>query len=125
MSSFDENVDFNESRGVEINVIGWVFTGIAIATVGLKLFARGHLSNNLGWDDFFIFFSMVSTVSRKHLTTTNRSIQGLSIIATAFVSYAVTLGLGRHSAAVVAEKGMDGYANAAMWQIIAFREYHS
>ncbi|RAO64996.1 uncharacterized protein BHQ10_001008 [Talaromyces amestolkiae] len=103
MASFNTDVDFNESRGVEINVIGWVFTGIAIATVGLKLFARGHMAKNLGWDDFFIFFSM-----------------GLSIIATAFVSYAVTLGLGRHSAAVVAEKGMDGYAAAAKWQIIAF-----
>lgn len=103
MSSFKQDVDFNESRGAEINVIGWVFTGIAIATVALKLFARGHLAKNLGWDDFFIFFSM-----------------GLSIIATAFVSYAVTLGLGRHSAAVVAESGMDGFANAAKWQIIAF-----
>jgi hypothetical protein len=64
MASFNEDVDFNESRGVEINVIGWVFTGIAIATVGLKLFTRGHMAKNLGWDDFFIFFSMVSLSGR-------------------------------------------------------------
>lgn len=61
MASFNTDVDFNESRGVEINVIGWVFTGIAIATVGLKLFTRGRIAKTLGWDDFFIFFSMVST----------------------------------------------------------------
>ncbi|KUL91859.1 hypothetical protein ZTR_01311 [Talaromyces verruculosus] len=101
--AFNQDVDFNETREVEINVIGWAFTGIAIASAGLTLFARGHMAKNLGWDDFFIFLSM-----------------GLSIIATTFVAYVVTLGLGRHSAAVVAEKGMDGYANAAKWQIIAF-----
>ena len=60
MASFNTDVDFNESRGVEINIIGWVFTGIAITTVGLKLFARGHMGKNLGWDDFFIFCLMPS-----------------------------------------------------------------
>lgn len=68
MASFNTDVDFNESRGVEINIIGWVFTGIAITTVGLKLFARGHMGKNLGWDDFFIFFSMVSfSVPCRHI----------------------------------------------------------
>lgn len=57
---FSTDVDFSESRSVEINVVGWVFTGIAIAAVGLKLFTRGHIVKKLGWDDFFIFFSMVS-----------------------------------------------------------------
>ncbi|KAL3711016.1 hypothetical protein TMatcc_004813 [Talaromyces marneffei ATCC 18224] len=103
MASFNPNVDFNQSRGVEINVIGWVFTGIAMATVGLKLFARGHVAKDLGWDDFFIFVAMA-----------------FSIIATALVSYAVTLGLGRHSAAVVAEHGMERYDSAAKWQIVGF-----
>lgn len=42
----------------EINAIGWVFTGIAIAAVSLKLFARLD-SKRFGWDDFFIFFSLV------------------------------------------------------------------
>ncbi|OKL58950.1 hypothetical protein UA08_05526 [Talaromyces atroroseus] len=103
MSAFDTNVDFNQSRGREINVIGWVFTGIAMGAVGLKLFHRGHMSKNLGWDDFFIFLSL-----------------SFSIIATAFVSYAATLGLGRHTAAVVADYGMGRYSEAAKWQIIAF-----
>lgn len=58
MASFDTNVDYSETRAAEINVIGWVFTGIAIAAVSLKLFAR--LDNKrFGWDDFFIFFSLV------------------------------------------------------------------
>ncbi|CAI7616447.1 unnamed protein product [Penicillium palitans] len=102
MASFDTNVDYSETRAAEINVIGWVFTGIAIAAVSLKLFAR--LDNKrFGWDDFFIFFSLA-----------------LSIIATAFVSYSVTLGLGRHTATVVAEYGIERYEKSAYWQIIAF-----
>ncbi|RAK95486.1 uncharacterized protein BO80DRAFT_486877 [Aspergillus ibericus CBS 121593] len=96
MASFDTDVDFSQSRGADINVVAWVFTGTAIATVFLKLFARGHVSHNLGWDDFFIFFSL-----------------GLSIIAAAFVSYSVTLGLGRHTAAVIAERGLERYVLTA------------
>lgn len=46
--------------------------------------------------------------------------QALSIIATALVSYSVTLGFGRHTAAVVAEYGMERYEKTAYWQILAF-----
>ncbi|KAJ5963833.1 uncharacterized protein N7479_003709 [Penicillium vulpinum] len=102
MASFDTNVDHSETRGAEINVIGWVFTGIAIVAVALKLFARID-SKRFGWDDFFIFFSLA-----------------LSIIATALVSYSVTLGLGRHTATVVAEYGIERYEKSAYWQIIGF-----
>ncbi|KAF4766628.1 hypothetical protein HAV15_010938 [Penicillium sp. str.  len=102
MASFDTNVDHSETRAAEINAIGWVFTGIAIAAVSLKLLARLD-SKRFGWDDFFIFFSLA-----------------LSIIATAFVSYSVTLGLGRHTATVVAEYGIERYEKSAYWQIVAF-----
>ncbi|KAJ5094096.1 hypothetical protein N7456_009957 [Penicillium angulare] len=102
MSSFDTNVDYSESRAAEINTIGWVFTGIAIAVVALKIFSRVD-SKRAGWDDFFIFFSLA-----------------LSILATAFVSRSVTLGFGRHTAAVVAEHGLERYEKTAYWQIIAF-----
>lgn len=54
------DVNLSESRGTEVNVITWVFTGIAIATVSLKLFARVQTLKRLGWDDFFIFLSLVS-----------------------------------------------------------------
>ncbi|KAJ6090173.1 hypothetical protein N7486_008988 [Penicillium sp. IBT 16267x] len=101
-SSFDTDVDFSESLVREINLIGWVFTGIAIAAVFLKLINRMG-SKGHGWDDFFIFFSLA-----------------LSIIATACVSYMATLGLGRHTAAVVAEHGMARYEKVAFWQVIAF-----
>jgi hypothetical protein len=53
-------VDPTESRQAEIVVVAWVFTGIAIATVALKLFARAHIVKVVGWDDFFIFLSLVS-----------------------------------------------------------------
>lgn len=58
MSGLKTDVDFSESRAVKVNVVGWVFTGFAIATVGLKVTAR-HMVRRLGWDDFFIFFSTV------------------------------------------------------------------
>lgn len=57
-SAFDTDVDFSESRARDINVIGWVFTGIAMAAVFLKIINRVG-SKRFGWDDFFIFFSLV------------------------------------------------------------------
>ncbi|KAL2840657.1 hypothetical protein BJY01DRAFT_249877 [Aspergillus pseudoustus] len=95
-------VDLTESHAVEVNVVAWVFTGIAIATVALKLAAR-QIVNRVGWDDFFIFFSL-----------------GLSIIAAAFVSHSVTLGLGKHTAAVIAEHGMERVTLTSYWQILGY-----
>ena len=63
MATITTDVNFNESRGIEINVVAWVFTGIAIVTVSLKLFARAQVIKQLGWDDFFIFFSLVSRIN--------------------------------------------------------------
>lgn len=58
MATFDTNVDYNESRAVQINVVTWVLTGLATIAVGLKLFNR--LDKKLaGWDDLFISLSMV------------------------------------------------------------------
>ncbi|KAL4784455.1 hypothetical protein BJX76DRAFT_220143 [Aspergillus varians] len=105
MTTFKTDVDFSESRAVEVNVVAWVFTGIAIGTVGLKFAAR-HMVHRLGWDDFFIFFSA-----------------GLSVIAAALVSYSVTLGLGRHTAAVVAAHGIDRVTLTARYQILGYRTY--
>lgn len=58
MATTNTDVDFSQSRQTEVHLVGWVFTGIAIATVGLKVTAR-HMLHRLGWDDFFIFYSLV------------------------------------------------------------------
>ncbi|RDW78947.1 uncharacterized protein DSM5745_05799 [Aspergillus mulundensis] len=102
MATITTDVDFTQNRQAEVHVVGWVFTGIAIATVGLKVTAR-HLVHRLGWDDFFIFFSLA-----------------LSIIAAALVSYSVTLGLGRHTAAVIAEHGIERVSLTSRWQILGY-----
>lgn len=60
MAGINTDVDFSESRAAELNSVGWVFTGAAIAAVVLKLFARVEIVKRVGWDDFFIFFSLVS-----------------------------------------------------------------
>ncbi|PLN85529.1 hypothetical protein BDW42DRAFT_183028 [Aspergillus taichungensis] len=103
MAALNTNVDFSETRGPAVNIIGWVFTGVAIVAVFLRLYARVEVVKRVGWDDFFIVFSLI-----------------LSIVATAMVSYSVTLGFGRHTAAVVAEHGMARTVKTAKWQILAF-----
>lgn len=50
-----------------------------------------------------------------------KSLKASSLIAMALASYAVTLGLGQHTAAVIAAHGYERYVLTAKWQIIAFR----
>lgn len=123
MASLNTDVDLSESRAIQINVVGWVCTGIAIATTSLKIFTRIEIVKQPGWDDVFIFFSLVSIFPTRScvINTADFIDQALSIIATALVSYSVTLGLGRHTAAVIAEHGIEGTIMTAKWQIIAFR----
>jgi hypothetical protein len=60
MAHVNTNVDFSETRAADLHAVGWVFTGIAIVAGVLKLFARMETARRVGWDDFFIFFSVVS-----------------------------------------------------------------
>lgn len=81
----------DESRGADIIIVAWVFTGIAIVVAALRFFVKARISKELGWDDFFILMSMAT-----------------GIAASVFASYPVGLGLGRHTAAVLAEPGGSG-----------------
>ncbi|KAK8018435.1 hypothetical protein PG991_007625 [Apiospora marii] len=101
---FRTDVDFDENRQLEINLVAWICTGVAITVVAFKLFTRAHITKVVGWDDFFIFLSLA-----------------LSIIASAFVSYSVTLGFGRHTIAVAMEPdGPERLVNTAMWQQLGY-----
>lgn len=51
----------DDNQGPELLAIIWTFTAISIATVILKLFTRRRFLQGLGWDDFFIFISLVSS----------------------------------------------------------------
>ncbi|KAI1398504.1 hypothetical protein F4819DRAFT_468438 [Hypoxylon fuscum] len=77
----------NENRGPELLAIIWVFTILAIITVGLKLVTRAHMLHALGWDDFFIFFSAI-----------------LIVICTSIFTYDVHLGMGRHASDLPVEQ---------------------
>jgi hypothetical protein len=57
-----ETVDLTESRQTEVLAVAWVTTGLAILTVSIKLFARVKLVRVIGWDDFFIFLSLVQSL---------------------------------------------------------------
>jgi hypothetical protein len=48
------------NRALDVNIIAGVFTGIAIIIVFLKLFTRSQITKRMGWDDIFIFLSLVS-----------------------------------------------------------------
>lgn len=50
----------SDNRGPELLGLIWTFTTVSIATVALKLFTRRKFLQGLGWDDFFIFLSLVS-----------------------------------------------------------------
>ncbi|KAK6064544.1 integral membrane protein [Seiridium cupressi] len=101
----DSSVDLTESRPSEIITIASAFTGIATATVGLKIFARARIDvHTVGWDDVFIFPSMV-----------------FSILAAFLVSNSAHMGFGRHIAAVLAE--LDGAKlslEIAFYQMIGY-----
>ncbi|KAK6080614.1 integral membrane protein [Seiridium cupressi] len=71
-----------DNRGPELLIITWVLTGLAIILVALKLFTRQRFLQGLGWDDFFIFLSLI-----------------LIVIGTSLFTYAVyPLGMGKHAA---------------------------
>lgn len=56
----DSGANLTDSRSAEIIIVSCVSTGIAAATVALKIFARARIdASKIGWDDFFIFLSLV------------------------------------------------------------------
>lgn len=59
----DTTMNLSESRQHEILVVAWTMTGLAIFTVAIKLFARAQIVRVIGWDDIFIVFSLVSSLS--------------------------------------------------------------
>jgi len=121
-----ETVDINESRQTEILVVAWVMTGLAIFTVGVKLFARAKIVQIVGWDDFFIFLALVclspsQELNALELRTDYRQI--MSIVASSFVHYGVVLGFGRHTQAVAAEYGQERLFQTARYQMLGYRMY--
>jgi hypothetical protein len=52
-------VQANDDRQKEVLVVAWVTTGAALVTVAIKIFTRLRIVRVIGWDDFFIVFSMV------------------------------------------------------------------
>ncbi|KXJ93467.1 hypothetical protein Micbo1qcDRAFT_223092 [Microdochium bolleyi] len=93
----------HESRSTEVIAVAWVFTGLAIITVLLKVFTTTRIIRDTGWDDFLIYLSLI-----------------LSILASFFVHYAAVLGLGRHTAAVLADHGPERLSLTAKMQILGY-----
>jgi len=61
---FTSTVDLSETRAPNILALAWILCASAIITVAIKLFARTRIVKVVGWDDFFIFVSLVSHISK-------------------------------------------------------------
>jgi hypothetical protein len=59
-----ETVNLTEDRQREVIIVAWVTTGAALMTVAIKIFTRLRIIRVIGWDDFFIVFSMVRENNR-------------------------------------------------------------
>lgn len=100
-------------------------TGAAFVTVGVKRFAQAKIVLVVGWDDFFLIFSLVGLqyTSRHRILNLADTFKILSIIAFAFVHYGIQLGFGRHTAAVAAESAMERLFETAKLQMLGYRTY--
>lgn len=54
-----EAINLKEDRQKEIVIVVWATTAAALVTVTAKIFTRLRIVHVIGWDDFFIVFSMV------------------------------------------------------------------
>lgn len=63
----------DRNRGPELLAVIWVFTIVALLTVGLKIYTRIKILRETGLDDLLIFFS---TVSRTRLISGKKAVSG-------------------------------------------------
>lgn len=56
------SADLTDSRQTEVLVVAWTMTGAAILIVTVKIFTRVKIVQIIGWDDFFIIFSLVRSL---------------------------------------------------------------
>lgn len=56
------SADLTDSRQTEVLVVAWTMTGAAILIVAVKIFTRVKIVQIIGWDDFFIIFSLVRSL---------------------------------------------------------------
>lgn len=117
-----QDIDLNDSLQTEFHVVAWLFTGIAILTVGLRLHTRARVTNKIGVADYIIFVSLVSRSLHSSMAErANTSLEACSIVASTFVSYATYLGLGRHTEKVLEEYGEARLVKTAKMQILGYR----
>lgn len=51
------------NQGPRIAVVSWTLAAVAILFVAARLYTRLFITRKPGWDDAFIFFSLVGTCS--------------------------------------------------------------
>ncbi|KAK7427371.1 hypothetical protein QQZ08_006140 [Neonectria magnoliae] len=80
--------ELQESKQIQLSLVAWIFTGMAMLTVLTKLYTTLVVFQRPGWDDLMIFLSLLC-----------------SIIVPSLVQVSVDLGLGLHTAAIQTEQG--------------------
>ena len=57
----------DQDLGTTINAVNWLFTLLAAAAVGARIYGRVHLTHNLGWDDFWICVAIVRSLKNLYV----------------------------------------------------------
>lgn len=116
--------DMEESRSSAVIIVACVTTEVAVAIVALKIFARARIDyHRIGWDDVFIVLSLVGSVLSDCTGSDIDVNVGMQMAAAFFASYSAHLGLGRHTAAVLAEPdGAERAVRIAFYQMVGYRK---
>ena len=69
----------DQDQGHRYLAAAWILVMLALITSSIRIVVRGHLTRNLGWDDYWIIITMIS-----------------NLVGLGFVTKEVQDGLGRH-----------------------------
>lgn len=111
--------DCSEDQGTKALVVAAVLLGVAIVTVIARLYVRILLRRALGWDDFTIIASSVSTSPLRPLYEIGgKPLTGYQVFGiAAFATYVkcIQAGMGRHLVCLT----LQGISDVAKWSLIS------
>jgi len=108
----------SQDQGTKALVVASVLLGIAIVTVTARLYVRISLRRSLGWDDYTIIASSVSTFTDAMLWIKEWRLMWYQLVGiTAFATYVkcIQAGMGKHLLCLTLER----IADVAKWSLIS------
>ena len=98
MAAIPFSSENDQNRATELVVVTWVWCSLSLMAVGLRLYSRVRITRNLWWDDWIIFFTMVSQMVRENSPKeSNIYTQALTITFSVFFTLYAAKGGARHA----------------------------